>query len=46
MARPVKKVEVNLMVTHSPIPADRVVAWRAGLLLLLDLLRERKNVRQ
>lgn len=45
MARQAKKAVVNLTVTHTPIPADRVFAWRAGCLLLLELLRERRYVR-
>jgi len=43
MARPVQKLGVNLTVEYTPIPADRVFAWRAGILLLLELLRERRS---
>lgn len=32
-----------LKVEYIPIPADRVAAWRAGMLLLLQLLRERRD---
>lgn len=45
MARKAKKAVVTLTVTHTPIPADRVFAWRAGCLLLLEMLRERRFAR-
>ena len=46
MARKVRVFQVNLKVEYVPIPADRVGAWRASLLLLLDLLREERVVFQ
>ena len=46
MARKVQKFQMDLKVVYVPIPADRVGAWRASLLLLLKLLREERVVFQ
>lgn len=43
MARPKKDFQVILKVKYVPLPADRVAAWRAAMLLLLDLMREKKR---
>ena len=46
MARKVRVFQVDLKVKYVPIPADRVGAWRASLLLLVELLREERVVFQ
>jgi hypothetical protein len=43
MARKAQLFSVTLKVEYVPIPADRVGAWRASLLLLLDLLYEERE---
>ena len=43
MKRPTKIISVNLSVNYVPIPQERVMAWRAGMLLLLNLIRERRE---
>jgi hypothetical protein len=40
MARKAREFSMTLRVEYVPIPADRVGAWRAGILLLLQLMRE------
>ena len=44
MARKARVFQVDLKVEYVPIPADRVGAWRACLLLLLDLLYEERAI--
>ena len=44
MARKVQEFQMDLKVAYVPIPADRVGAWRASLLLLLDLLYEERAI--
>ena len=44
MARKVREFQVDLKVEYVTIPADRVGAWRACLLLLLDLLYEERAI--
>lgn len=44
MARPVQAFPVNLTVKYFPAPKDRVGAWRAGILLLLDVLHDEKKL--
>lgn len=44
MARKAQEFPVTLKVEYVPIPADRVGAWRASLLLLLELLREEREI--
>lgn len=45
MARPKRTPVVKLEVTHTPLPPERVSTWKAGALLLLVLLRERRDKR-
>lgn len=45
MARPKRTPVVKLEVQHTPLPPERVHAWKAGALLLLALLRERRDKR-
>ncbi len=45
MARQAQELQVVLKVEYIPIPAERVGAWRAGVLLLLQLIRERRDLR-
>lgn len=44
MARPVIDVPVILKVEYIPVPEDKVNAWRAGILLLLNLIYEEKEI--
>ncbi len=47
MARPKENFKVKLEVKYIPLPKDRVGAWRAAIVLLLDLLRaERDKLKQ
>ena len=46
MARKAREFQIDLKVAYVPIPADRVGAWRASLLLLLKLLREERVIFQ
>lgn len=45
MARPVMNFCVDLKIEYVAISKDELPAWRAGLLLLLDLLKEEKEIR-
>jgi len=44
MARPVTDFIVKLKVEYVPIPKDRIGAWRAGVSLLLQLLRKEREI--
>jgi hypothetical protein len=41
MVRRTKGIPVKLDVKYVPLPTERVGAWRAGMILLLQLLREK-----
>ena len=43
MTRRAKGASVKLKVDYVPIPQERVMAWRAGMLLLLNLMRGRRE---
>lgn len=38
-----KKVVVNLKVNYVPLPPEKVQAFREGMLILLDLIRKKKD---
>lgn len=44
MARLVRSMSMKFKVEYVPVSKDRVGAWHASLLLLLDLLREEKRL--
>lgn len=45
MPRIKRTPNVELKITQTPLPPNRVPAWLEGARLLLDLLRERRNHR-
>lgn len=43
MARPVTECQYALIIEYVPIPKNRVKAWRAGIRLLLQLLKAERD---
>lgn len=40
-----RDIKIDLKVQYTPLPPDRVHAWIYGARILLDLLRERREIR-
>ena len=44
MARPVRSISIFLTVEYVPVPDDRIGVWRGSLLLLVNFVRDEKDL--